>query len=945
MARLHIVWEVRMPEPDHSYSQSGDMGELPCRTTSSGALQDIDKTGFTLLPARRTASMEDTDRQAEGAVSLRLGLHSPGDDSQPNQRSRRPDMGSTETVDPGCCRTASGLSPLSIMLTGAPGGTVCGGSASPARVEKGLCPFSGNELVDCAPWTGSAQGSEGKRPDSKLALPACGGPCSGCSESCTTTSDSHSESGRESEAVGGATGGVPSLQEKRSPLTCFPKLPSLSTGTHFHGGEKGDGDKSLPEVKCCEPLVTVDSSAFQSPPSEGFVLPRSQGLGGPDAIYSRTLDVACSLIAEARELLRSIMSVQRGIVKAQNHLMSLLNSTVVGSDSSGCPFLQVPMPSTGLPKQTGCHTVEHFDEQDKTDMKVLLSDSGSEPLPTAVSRGQLLISETSTSRIPFHGSSSTVQRGAADTSGERTELDGGSEMLPVLSHSLGSHNKELSTSLFEESRTGQGLAPSISIARGVTDSRDGAPPQTFTDDFRDSRTPAAKEGPGANSFGAAVPSTELPPGVRDNIQNTFTRCQIQRGARRHTMACSSPTQSVEGVKLTGSPAQVACAKSAPGRPLQDEHFPDTSGGRTKRKLLNTEEAALRSDTGERHPDLQELAGHSVESPNNVTPLQQGLARSTGPKKLRPAWPREDAPMPGVRFAKDRNSWVAFWCENGKQNYKSFSNKKFGCERARLMAISARHAFDQRTARQQLRQYEQRLNERQQKHNGKQGQNLSGAPSLCLEKAFLGNTTAIAQAAADIPEAVLSGALVAAALSNSTQGAGSAKRDVSAKNSPSEQPCSSSLGSSAPHNKAPVEILERAALGLSLMELQKLAESLSIPQLYNAPINSLAASPPARSSPEPTGGAMAALSRVLRAGTNDCPATAANGEALKENRKQSVLHACLADGYGETLRGSGSSRDATGGIHGPAQISCDWDSRAAAEDHSVGNSTSCVSGNE
>ncbi|KAL8449429.1 hypothetical protein Emed_003080 [Eimeria media] len=55
-----------------------------------------------------------------------------------------------------------------------------------------------------------------------------------------------------------------------------------------------------------------------------------------------------------------------------------------------------------------------------------------------------------------------------------------------------------------------------------------------------------------------------------------------------------------------------------------------------------------------------------------------------------------APMPGVRFAKDRNSWVAFWCENGKQNYKSFSNKKFGPEMARLMAIAARQSFDDRS---------------------------------------------------------------------------------------------------------------------------------------------------------------------------------------------------------------------------------------------------------
>ncbi|OEH77598.1 hypothetical protein cyc_08894 [Cyclospora cayetanensis] len=57
-----------------------------------------------------------------------------------------------------------------------------------------------------------------------------------------------------------------------------------------------------------------------------------------------------------------------------------------------------------------------------------------------------------------------------------------------------------------------------------------------------------------------------------------------------------------------------------------------------------------------------------------------------------------APMPGVRFAKDRNSWVAFWCENGKQNYKSFSNKKFGPEMARLMAIAARQSFDDRVHR-------------------------------------------------------------------------------------------------------------------------------------------------------------------------------------------------------------------------------------------------------
>lgn len=59
---------------------------------------------------------------------------------------------------------------------------------------------------------------------------------------------------------------------------------------------------------------------------------------------------------------------------------------------------------------------------------------------------------------------------------------------------------------------------------------------------------------------------------------------------------------------------------------------------------------------------------------------------------------DPAPMPGVRFAKDRNSWVAFWCENGKQNYKSFSNKKFGPEMARLMAIAARQSFDDRINR-------------------------------------------------------------------------------------------------------------------------------------------------------------------------------------------------------------------------------------------------------
>ncbi|KAL8431952.1 hypothetical protein Efla_002789 [Eimeria flavescens] len=59
---------------------------------------------------------------------------------------------------------------------------------------------------------------------------------------------------------------------------------------------------------------------------------------------------------------------------------------------------------------------------------------------------------------------------------------------------------------------------------------------------------------------------------------------------------------------------------------------------------------------------------------------------------------DPAPMPGVRFAKDRNSWVAFWCENGKQNYKSFSNKKFGPEMARLMAIAARQSFDDRSSR-------------------------------------------------------------------------------------------------------------------------------------------------------------------------------------------------------------------------------------------------------
>ncbi|KAF8819213.1 AP2 domain transcription factor AP2VIII-7, partial [Cardiosporidium cionae] len=154
----------------------------------------------------------------------------------------------------------------------------------------------------------------------------------------------------------------------------------------------------------------------------------------------------------------------------------------------------------------------------------------------------------------------------------------------------------------------------------------------------------------------------------------------------HPLSCTSPSHTA--IDLADL---IECAPPFPTTRRRMETFPGRAGG-----TFPSSSHPKRGGTTLSYSDEETYFYPTQNSTNGG----EGFSGTLHDKKRLRGLPypiREDAPMPGVRYARDRNSWVAFWCERGRQNYKSFSNKKFGFERARQMAIEARVAFDKRQA--------------------------------------------------------------------------------------------------------------------------------------------------------------------------------------------------------------------------------------------------------
>ncbi|PFH36856.1 AP2 domain transcription factor AP2IX-1 [Besnoitia besnoiti] len=729
------------------------------------------------------------------------------------------------------------------------GGNSSIASTAVSRLQTGdgaWCPL--NSILESAAWVATSEQAE-KKPDrlaAKLATPNSRMSPRGAHDYSAVNHDA--KSGRVALNTSAGVADKAILEEHET----LARMSKAETIERMKGNH----------IRRCDSRSSGGLPAFASPTTKERrqLFPDEEAGHFSEITGSSSLQLLCSLMAEAREMLRSIAAVQQGVVEAQHQLTLLLRTAAIGTASpSRAPLARHRVMASEdrssrdvRPHLNLAGASEHA--VDWEDSELFGASSLSAPNPGEVALSSLTADATpatrdgstssvtskchSSPRLGTEGEASCDARQDGHSSQGHSSPDSSRFVPTAGENGLRLPGRDRSQSpILGGTRYGGADACSATNAsgNGTATSPDGtfmslyAPPLLAPlfararaadrqDCVEDSQVGGSKKR--ARSRGLAWPTSDVTEKARDALRLALSSSQYQAsaspdgGPRRHMS-----TDLAAGAHPSDAQNR---AKRRPGV-VAEQGLPDSPS-----KVEDMEDATLKQSSP---PAVADLAKNS----DNL----QSLSRMAVPKKIRPAWPREDAPMPGVRFAKDRNSWVAFWCENGKQNYKSFSNKKFGCERARLMAIAARHAFDQRVARQQLQQYQQQLNEQQQaKHLHVKKQPRSLAPRLPAENPPVGNRTVASELSVDAPT---SRPIAAAGLSddNSEHEAniGLSERVKDAKD---ERPALA-LNRLGLLDEASAEVLGKAALGLSFAELQKLAESLEIPQnLYSSHQNLLQA---------------------------------------------------------------------------------------------------------
>ncbi|EPT27577.1 AP2 domain transcription factor AP2IX-1 [Toxoplasma gondii ME49] len=728
----------------------------------------------------------------------------------------------------------------------------CLGSNAVSRLQTGdgaWCPL--NSLLETAAWAASSESGDKKcseRLADKLTTSSTTTP-RGAPDYCTSNSESKPGHATPDTTTGCSTDNLPSSPDRQDSLGRMSKddPPQRLTGEHTlrRGSPSTDGLAPFVSGKDGRRLF-LDDDVSQ--------LLDTNGGHGFQALWS--------LLTEAKDMLRGIAAVQQSVVEAQQQLTLLHKSSLLGT---GLPWRVPPFRRTPS-------TTSAVDDRGNRDVRSQLEALGNpdqmvdwdEPeafatgaLASAVSGDVNAPSTQDLSRILREGSTN-----AKSPSSSQTGSDGDSLQHMVRSRRVRPAVRPPSPLGLEAVLSGGEIGqrhlgldhPATAVLRSST----YAGADSFsTGNVNGVGTVGSAEGCAA-SYGQQLLAPIFPRGhALDKHECVEAESQLP-GALKKRARPRGPNWSVpEGadkarsaLRLTLPSGPLYQGSASPDEPCSRKSLAVELGGghmgefqnRTKRKASLITEHGL-PDSPSQGDDGEDGHGIKQPSPQSATDVAknnetlQCVARMTTQKKIRPAWPREDAPMPGVRFAKDRNSWVAFWCENGKQNYKSFSNKKFGCERARLMAIAARHAFDQRVARQQLQQYQQQLNEQ---HQLKQLHSKKQSRSLLVSRPATENTPGDSRAVAgvcDLPvESVFSCSLSAAGLSD-----GSARQEANVvapkrvKDSKADRPAAVNRNS---FDDDSAEMLGKAALGLSFAELQKLAESLEIPQHLYSPHHNL-----------------------------------------------------------------------------------------------------------
>ncbi|KEP61682.1 UNVERIFIED_CONTAM: AP2 domain transcription factor AP2IX-1 [Hammondia hammondi] len=668
----------------------------------------------------------------------------------------------------------------------------CLGSNAVSRLQTGdgaWCPL--NSLLETAAWAASSESGDKKcseRVADKLTTNSTTTP-RGAPDYCTSNSESKPGHATPDTTTGCSTDNLPSSPDRQDSLGRMSKgdPPQRLTGDHTLR-------RDSPSSGGLAPFVSAKDGRRLFLEDDVSQLLDTNGGHGFQALWS--------LLTEAKDMLRGIAAVQQSVVEAQQQLMLLHKSSLLGT---GLPWRVQPFRRTPS-------TTSAVDDRGNRDVRSQLELLGNpnqmvdwdEPeafatgaLASSVSADVNASSTQDVSRILREGSTSSKSPNSSQTGS-----DGDSLQHTVRSRGVRPGVRPPSPLGLEAVLSGGEIGqrhlgldhPATAALRSST----YAGADSFSaGNLNGVGTVGPAEGCAA-SYGQQLLAPIFPRGHALDKHECVEAESHLPGALKKRARPRGPNWSVpEGTDKSRS----ALRLTLPSGPLyQGSASPDEA---CSRKSLAVELGG----------------GHMAQ------------------KKIRPAWPREDAPMPGVRFAKDRNSWVAFWCENGKQNYKSFSNKKFGCERARLMAIAARHAFDQRVARQQLQQYQQQLNEQhqlKQLHSKKQSRSLLG--SRPATENTPGDSRTVA-GVCDLPvDSVFSRSLSVAGLSD-----GSARQEANTvapkrvKDSKADRPAAVSRNS---FDDDSAEMLGKAALGLSFAELQKLAESLEIPQHLYSPHHNL-----------------------------------------------------------------------------------------------------------
>ncbi|CBZ50797.1 unnamed protein product [Neospora caninum Liverpool] len=731
-------------------------------------------------------------------------------------------------------------------------GDNCMGSNTVSRLQTGdgaWCPL--NSLLETAAWAASSESGDKKcseRLTGKLVTPNSTTTPRGAPDYSTSIPDSKAGRATPDTTTGGSADKLPSSPDGQDSLGRLSKgEPSQRmTGDHTlrHDSRPSGGTPFAVSTKEGR-RIFLEDGASQFLENSG----------------SQPLQVIWALLTEAKEMLRDIAAVQQGLVEAQQQLTLLHKNSVLG---------------TGLPLRASQFrrapsTLAAVDDRGNRDVRAQLellaspdqlvdwdeSDAFTAGALATACSGDVNVSST-------HDLTRIARESANSSKSSNASQPGSEECLQHLARARSTrtaarlpspHALEAVLSSGENGQRHLGLErPSSSALRSSSFSS----AESFSANLNGVGALAPVDGSSAAPFGQPLLAPIFSRGrALDKHDCVEEESQLAAALKKRARPRGPNWTGPEGIdkarsalRLTLPPAslyqgsvsadEVGSRKSMPVELGTGGHLGDFPS-RTKRKAGLITEQGL-PDSPSKGDDGEDCHGVALKQPSpqsaadltkSSEPLQC-LARMTAQKKMRPAWPREDAPMPGVRFAKDRNSWVAFWCENGKQNYKSFSNKKFGCERARLMAIAARHAFDQRVARQQLQQYQQQLNEQ---HQLKQLHSKKQSRSLVISRPATENPPGGNRAVAGLGDLTM-GSVSSRSLSTAGLSDDSARQEantVPCKRTDDPKANRSTLTNrQSSFDDDSADMLGKAALGLSFAELQKLAESLEIPQHLYSP---------------------------------------------------------------------------------------------------------------